>query len=175
MIIRLRYFTFAFYTATLTQRGGAGSRAQKQMAKIPCGISFDFRQAPLGQLSLQHRSQISLKVIHLTHVHCVQRCSLMALQQIDRLTGASRYACPRRQFYTPGCPQLHDDRLRAICYLHLDLRTFQKRTLPLTSSALYILSKQTFSLPAVVKKYMAHVLAQHVPQWAAQRENKIIV
>lgn len=41
---------------------------------------------------------------------------LMAVQQIDRLTGASRHACWRCQFNTPDCPRPHDDGLRAICH-----------------------------------------------------------
>lgn len=40
----------------------------------------------------------------------------MAVQQIDRLTGASRHACWRCQFNTPDCAQPHDDGLRAICH-----------------------------------------------------------
>lgn len=44
----------------------------------------------------------------------VQRCGLMAVQQMERLTGASRHACWRRQFTTPHCAQPHDDGLRAV-------------------------------------------------------------
>lgn len=51
----------------------------------------------------------------------------MAVQQIDRLTGASRHACWRRQFNTPGCSRSHDDVLGAIC--HASWRQ-EKRTLP---------------------------------------------
>lgn len=103
---------------------------------FPCGVSYGFRQAPSGRLSLQHRPQISLKVIQLTHVRQVQRCSLMAVQQIDRLTGASRHACWRCQFNTPDCAQPHDDGLRAICHA-LWLRDIPGRELFLQPELVY--------------------------------------
>lgn len=65
--------------------------------------SYDFCQAPLGQLSLPCRPQVSLKVIQLTHVKPVRRCSLLTVRQIDRLTGPRQRASRRSWFWTPEC------------------------------------------------------------------------
>lgn len=66
-------------------------------------ISYDFCQAPLGQLSLPRRPQVSLKVIQLTHVQPVRRCSLLTVRQIEHLTEPRQRAGRRSRFWTPEC------------------------------------------------------------------------
>lgn len=66
-------------------------------------FSYDFCRALSGQLSLPCRPQVSLKVIQLTHVQPVRRCSLLTVRQIDRLTGPRKRASRRSQIWTPEC------------------------------------------------------------------------
>lgn len=81
-----------------------------------------FSQAPLGQLSLPRGPQIPGKVIPLTHVHPVRRCSLLTLRQIDRLMRPRRASdCARAPGRGPplGAGSSSSSALQRVRFLNL--------------------------------------------------------